>query len=184
MWHVQATLWQFQAIRSSHGQQAEKKGHLYFGHHSLLDDVEKSKFTGFCRQWSVLGWIVQKMADSEQDPYNMWVHQRTPEGVHKFGFRYKSVLPNGEFSRLFYADGRIWYQNWITVWYSETGEFSTMFPSGPGMSEGNTREWKRPSTPLTEQEIGEYSRGIFFWTRIQKLSVYLSQCKSQKMIFC
>ena len=162
MWCVQAPLGQFQAIRSSHGQQAEKKTHVYFGHHSLQEDVDKSKFTGICRQWSVLGQIVQKMADSEQDPYNMWVHQRTPEGVHKFGFRYTSVLPNGVFSGLFYADGRIWYHNWITAWYSEIGEFSMMFKSGPGMSEGDTREWKRSSTPLTDQQIGEYSRGIFF----------------------
>ena len=139
-----------------------KKTHLYFAHHSLVDDVEKSKFTGFCRQWSVLGQIVQNTGDSEEDPYNMWVHQRTPKGVHKFGFRYETVLPNGEFSGLFYADGRIWYQNWITVWYSEMGDFSTTFPSGPGKSEGDTREWKRPSTPLTEHEIEKYSTGIFF----------------------
>ena len=127
-----------------------------------MDDVKKSKFTGFCRQWSVLGQIVQNTADSEEDPYNMWVHHRTPKGVHKFGFRYETVLPNGEFSGLFYADGRIWYQKRITVWYSEMGDFSTTFPSGPGKSEGDTREWKRLSTPLTEQEIKEYSTGIFF----------------------
>ena len=85
---MQAAPRQFQGIRTSDWQQAEKKPHLYFAHHSLVDDVEKSKFTGFCRQWSVLGQIVQNMADSEEDPYNMWVHQRTPKGVHKFGFRY------------------------------------------------------------------------------------------------
>ena len=52
-------------------------------------------------------------------------------------------------------------KNQITSWYSETGEFPTTFPSGPGKCEGDTREWKRSSTPLTPEQITEYSRGIF-----------------------
>ena len=150
----------FVKLESVTGNQLKKKAHIFFGHHSLNDDVNKSKFTGVCRQWSPLGKIVQNTTDSEEDPYNMWVHQRTPEGIDKFGFRYESELPGGEVTGMFYTDRRICYQNQITLWYSETREFSTMFPSGPGKSEGNMREWKRLSTPLTPQQIIEYSRGI------------------------
>ena len=129
MWHVPPAPQQFQGIRTSDWRQIKKnKPHYFFAHHSLIDDVEKSKLTGLCRRWSGLGEIVQNTADSEQDPYNMWVHQRTPEGVHKFGFRYKAVLPNGEITGLFYADGRIWYQNQITVWYSEKWRFLNHVP--------------------------------------------------------
>ena len=152
----------FNQLEEVTGNKLKRKTHLYFAHHSLIEDVKKSKFTGLCRQWSWLGELVQKTADSEDDPYNMWVHQRTPRGVDKFGFRYEAVLPNGEISGLFYTDGQIWYQNWITVWYSENGDFSTTFPSGPGKSAGNTGEWKRLSTPLTQQQKDEYSKCIFF----------------------
>ena len=152
----------FNQLEEVTGNILKRKPHLYFAHHSLINNVEKSKFTGLCRRWSWLGELVQKMADSEDDPYNMWVHQRIPGGVHKFGFRYEAVLPKVEISGLFYTDRRIWYQNQITVWYSEKGDFSTTFPSGLGKSEGNTREWKRLSTPLTPQQKDEYSKGIFF----------------------
>ena len=152
----------FYQLEEVTGNKLKRKTHLYFAHHSLSEDVEKSKFTGLCRQWSWFGELVQKMADSEDDPYNMWVHQKTPGGVHKFGFRYKAVLPSGEISGLFYVDRQIWYQNRITVWYFENRDFSTTFPSGPGKSGGDTTEWKRLSTPLTEQQKDEYSKGIFF----------------------
>ena len=161
MWHLQTKEGQICRARKCNREQTQKKAHIFFGHHSIHDDVNKSKFTGVCRQWSPLWKIVQNMADSEEDPYNMCVHQRTPEGIDKFGFRYESEVPNGEVSGMFYVDGRIWYQNRITSWYSKTGEFSMTFPSGPGKCEGDTREWKRSSTPLTPQQIIEYSRDIF-----------------------
>ena len=152
----------FIELESVTGNKLKKKAHIFFGHHSLQEDVSKSKFTGFCRQWSPFGKIVQNTADSEEDPYNMWVHQRTPNRIDKFGFRYETELPNGEVSGTLYADGRIWYQNWIMSWYSETREFSTTFPSGPGKCGGDMREWKRSSKPLTAKQIGEYTKGIFF----------------------
>ena len=68
MWHVLPAPRQFQGIRTSDWKQILKKPHLYFAHHSLTKDVEKSKFTGLCRRWSGLGEIVQNMAGSEQDP--------------------------------------------------------------------------------------------------------------------
>ena len=99
----------FNQLEEVTGNILKRKPHLHFAHHSLINNVEKSKFTGLCRRWSSLGELVQKMADSKDDPYNMWVHQRTPGGVHKFGFRYEAVLPNRKISRLFYVDAQILY---------------------------------------------------------------------------
>ena len=69
-------------------------------------------------------------------------------------------------------------------WYSEMGDFSTTFPSGPGKV---WRRYKRVEKTINTthwtRKRGLLNRYIFL-TQIQKLSVYLSQCKSQKMIFC
>ena len=56
----------------------------------------------------------------------------------------------------------------------EMGDFSMTFPSGPGTSDGDTREWKRPSTPLTKQETEEYSKGIFFDSDPKIICIFIS----------
>lgn len=150
----------FRALQKITGSQLSKKVHLYLAHASLTEDVEKSKYTGITKPWSNLGTLVQSAVDNGGDPLEHWVHQRRRNGTHIFGFRYWARAPDGKVCGMFYADGSIWYQCEIEIWYSAEGDLDTVTPTGPGVSGDKTREWQRSSRVLTSEEQAAATRGI------------------------
>ena len=144
------------------GTRVREVTHVYLGHYSLNHDVRKSKFTGNYRGWGTISKCVNHAGETGEDPFNNWVHQQNQDGEHKFGFRYESQFPEGEYTGMFFADGNIWYQSRITTWYDAMGSFTSTFPSGPGECEGQKRLWCNSTTDITEQEFQEYRRGKYF----------------------
>ena len=153
----------FTSLQRIMGSQLSKKPHLYFAHYSLETDGEKSKYTGITTPWSCLGSIVQTTTDNGGDPLDHWVHQPTPDRTDKFGFRYSTKSPNGEICGMFYAEGKIWYQDQLEWWYSTQGLLESVFPAGPGVSGDKTREWAKWPQDTSSEECTAATKGIWCW---------------------
>ena len=183
MWCVQAALWQFQAIRSSHRQQAGKKKATYIldtTHYWMM--LKSPNSHDFADNGLSLGKLCKRWQTANKTHITCGYTKELPKESTNLGSDMTLYYQTGKS-----PDCSTWMEGFGTKTRSRCGIPNERICNDVPIRTRNVwRRYKRVEKIINTTHWTTnwwILKRYIFWTRIQKLSIYLSQCKSQKMIF-
>ena len=159
----------FYELEQVTGNKLKRKTHLYFAHHSLSEDVEKSKFTVLCRQWSWLGQLVQKKQTEKMTHITCGYTKKLPEESTNLGSDMKLYYQAGKS-----PDFSTWMDRFGTKTGSECGILKTEISQPRSHQDQESLEAIQESGKDYQHHSlnnnkNEYSKRYIFLTRIIKI---------------